>query len=167
MIVVVGLGQSLRGDDEAGLAAVRLWADSFPSIRRDPSLRVELAESPGVGLLNLLDGAEAAILVDALQSGAEPGSIHILLETDLGAFLAGSNSAHGWGVAETLALGRRIDSDLLPRQIILIGIEIAQVELGAGFSNAVAEAIPRAANLIQETVEGLKEERSIRRNNDD
>lgn len=156
MIVIIGLGQSFRGDDEAGLTAVRLWADTFPSVRNNPNLQVELAESPGVELLHLIKGAETAILVDAVQSGAEPGTIHLLAESDLGAFLAGSNSAHGWGVAETLALGKHVDPVSLPKQIILIGIEIEQVELGAGLSPTVAAAIPAIVSVIQETVEKLE-----------
>jgi hydrogenase maturation protease len=156
MIIVVGVGQSYRGDDEAGLAAVRLWSERFSPAEWNPELRVELAESPGLGLLSLLSGAETAILVDAVQSGMEPGTVHLLAETDLIAFLAGSDSAHGWGIAETLALGRSIDPGSLPDRIILIGIEIAQVEPGIGLSSTVASAIPRVASLIQETVERVQ-----------
>ena len=152
MIVVIGLGQSLRGDDEAGLAAVRLWLDTFPSAISDPQLNVELAESPGTSLLNLLEGADAAILVDGVESDAEPGTIHKLTEADLDVFLAGADSAHGWGVAETLVLGRMVDPDSLPERIVLIGIGIRQVELGVGLSPAVAALLPLAASLIQDLV---------------
>lgn len=155
MIVIIGLGQSFRGDDEVGLAAVRLWEDTFRSGIVDPRIRVEIAESPGIGLLDLLDGSDTAVLVDGVQSGGIPGTIHSLTETDLCAFQAGSNSAHGWGIAETLALGRSTMPDSLPEKVIIIGIEIRQVQLGAGFSPAVAEAIPKAANILQEMVEQL------------
>ena len=153
MIVIIGLGQSFRGDDEAGLSAVRLWQDTFLSGRLDPGIRVEIAESPGIGLLDLMDGADTAILVDAVQSDDVPGTVHSLTEADLGAFQAGSNSAHGWGVAETLALGRSTAIYSLPEKVIIIGIEIRQVKLGAGLSPAVADAIPKAAKVIQDIVE--------------
>ena len=153
-LTIIGIGQSLRGDDGAGLAAVRCWQEMYPAQHLD--VRVELAESPGLGLLNLLEDADAAILVDAVRSGASPGSLHRLGECDIAAFLDGTNSAHGWGVAETLALSRQLDPDSLPVQLVLIGIEAGQVALGKNLSPAVTASLPEAARLIQETVKQLK-----------
>jgi hydrogenase maturation protease len=155
MVVVVGIGQTLRGDDEAGLAAVRLWRDTYASADLKPGVRVELAESPGIGLLGILEGAGAALLVDAVQSGAKPGRLHFLSEADLAAFLEGATTAHGWGVAETLALGRKINPGSLPERIVLIGIETGEVGLGRGLSEAVKTALPQAAGLIQAALEML------------
>lgn len=152
MIVVIGLGQNLRGDDEVGLIAVRYWAETYLSASNFSNIRVELAESPGLNLIYLMSGAEVAILVDAVQSDKAPGTLHVLSETDLGAFFGGTDSAHGWGVAETLALGRSIDPDSLPKRIVVIGIEIKQVQLGAGLSPDVEGVIPQVATLIQKLV---------------
>jgi hydrogenase maturation protease len=166
-IVIVGLGQSLRGDDAAGLEAVRYWQRAYPESANHPNLRVVLAELPGLSLLDLLAGAEATILVDAVESGRLPGTIHVLNEKDLAAFGlsalpaqagqagAGSGSAHGWGVAETLAMGRLLIPDSLPSRIVLIGIEIGQIELGAKLSEAVQAVLPAAAQLIEEQVRCL------------
>jgi hydrogenase maturation protease len=161
MIYVVGIGQRLRGDDEVGLEAVRLWVDTYNPIGTNVDLQVEFVESPGVGLLNLMTGADEALLVDAVQSGVSPGTLHLLDETDLSAFLDGAGSAHGWGVAETLALGRKVDPDSMPERITLIGIEIGQVELGSGISSDVALVLPQAAKLIQETVAKLNQDLHI------
>jgi hydrogenase maturation protease len=155
MIVIVGIGQKLRGDDEAGLAAVRCWQDLYASERRSLDVRIELVESPGLGLLNLFAGAEAALLVDGVRSGAKPGTLHLLHETDLSAFLADAGSAHGWGVAETLALGRKIDPDSLPKRVLLIGIEVGDVTLGRELSPDVVRALPEAASLIQKIIADL------------
>jgi len=97
-IKIIGLGQSLRGDDAAGLAAVRLWQERYQVNTERPNLQVELAELPGIGLLSLLEGAGMAILVDAVHSGADAGTIHILSKEHLEAFQKESGSAHGWGV---------------------------------------------------------------------
>ncbi|MCJ7702604.1 MAG: hydrogenase maturation protease [Anaerolineales bacterium] len=155
MIVVIGIGQRLRGDDEAGLAAVRLWQDAYPACAGGQHIRVELAESPGIGLLNLLENAKDAILVDAVLSGGQPGTLHKLTEADLAAFVAGSDSAHGWGVAETLLLGRNLDLQALPETITIIAIEAGQVNLGETLSPAVAAVLGDAARLIQATLKTL------------
>lgn len=148
-IVVIGLGQKLRGDDAAGLEAVQVWERMYPATAAHPQVRVEYAESPGLTLLSLLEGAEKAILVDAVQNGASPGTLHILNEADLPAFLQGAASAHGWGVAETLALGRQAGVINLPEQITLFGIEIAQVEVGAELSPVVQRALAEIALAIE------------------
>ncbi len=151
-IVVIGIGQSLRGDDGAGLAAVLLWNADFQQKLDRPAVRVELAELPGIGLLNLLAGSRIAILVDAIRSGSKCGSIHLFAEDDLAQFTAGSGSAHGWGVAETLALGRQTISDQLPEKIILVGIEAGQLGIGENFSPEVERSLPEAAQRIEQLV---------------
>ncbi len=148
-IVVIGLGQSLRGDDAAGLEAVRLWERSYPETANQAGVRVEYAESPGLTLLSLLAGASVALLVDAVQSGAAPGTIHLLAEANWPAFLEGAASAHGWGVAETLALARQAGLVDLPEQIYLLGVEVEQVEVGTGLSPRVQAVLPEVARRIE------------------
>ncbi len=146
--VVIGLGQALRGDDAAGREAVRLWRAAHPGAEA----RVELIGLPGLQLLEFLKGASAAVIVDAVQSGAPPGTLHLLNESEIAAFGAGAGSAHGFGVAETLALGRELCPDELPGTIVVVGIEIAQMELGQPLSPAVKAALPQAAQMIDSQV---------------
>jgi hydrogenase maturation protease len=153
-VAVIGIGQSLRGDDAAGLAAVRQWREKYPETAGRPEVRVETDELPGLALLDLIEEAEAAILVDAVQSSALPGTIHLLSEEDLSAFPTSAKSAHGWGVAETLDMGRllgKIDST----SIRLICIEAEQVTLGTELSKAIQDTMPRVCKAIQEEVEAL------------
>ncbi len=148
IIKLIGIGQSLRGDDGAGLAAVRLWQITYPDKILPFYLQVELAELPGIGLLSLLEGASFAILLDAVSSGATPGTIYLLDESHLETFSQSAGTAHGWGVAETLALGRQLMPNSLPRQIKIIGIEAGQLNPGEGLSPAVEAAIPEVCKLI-------------------
>ena len=151
-LVVIGIGQALRGDDGAGLAAVQVWQETYPDSARHSNVRVELAELPGIGLLSLLEGVKVAILVDAVRSGALPGTVHFLSEADLANPLASSASAHGWGVAETLALGRQLTPQQMPGSIQLIGIEAGELGMGETLSPPVAAALTQAASQIEEAV---------------
>lgn len=150
--VIIGLGQSMRGDDGAGLAAVETWQQLYPATASRSDLRVELAGLPGLGLLGLLEGAEQVILVDAVHAGGSAGSIYILNEADLAVFTAGSGSAHGWGAAEALALGRQLNPERMPRRVILIGIEGEGFKLGESLSPAVQAALPEAARAIEQAI---------------
>jgi hydrogenase maturation protease len=154
-IVVIGIGQPLRGDDQAGLEAVKTWQEIYSTQDLPFAVRVELAESPGLELLDLLKGAQAAILVDAVQSGSIPGTLHVLADRELVAFTTGAASAHGWGVIETLKLGRLVNPEDLPGSILLIGIEAAQFEPGREVSPEVQNAMLEAAALINFHIELL------------
>ncbi len=147
-IKIIGIGQSMRGDDAAGLFAVRFWIEKFHPEILHPEVQVELAELPGIGLLNLLEGVHFAILVDAVHTGASPGTIHSLTEDQLESFCSGSGSAHGWGVAETLSLGRQLAPASLPPDLLLIGIEVGQLDLGETLSPEVYHSLPEVARQI-------------------
>jgi hydrogenase maturation protease len=150
IIKIIGIGQSLRGDDAAGLAAVRLWQERYQVNIDRPYLQVELAELPGIGLLSLLEGTKTVILVDAVHSDAKSGTIHLLSNDQLDAFSDGTSSAHGWGVAETLSLGQKLMPSLMPEKLHLIGIEAGDLSLGEVLSIEVELALPEVARLIEQ-----------------
>jgi len=152
-ILILSIGQSLRGDDAAGPEVVRLWRETFPQTAVDPRLRVESAELPGLALIDLLAGADCALLVDAVQSGAAPGTLHLVKIDELLSFESGSESAHGWGVAETLSLARQL-GETLPKQVSILGIEAQSFEMGESLSEAVADSLPRAAEMVEKHIQG-------------
>ncbi len=150
-VVVCGLGQPLRGDDAAGLEAVHLWQSRFPTQAQHPNVQVQMLEVPNIALLDILEGTNAALLVDAAQAQAPPGSIHCLTADALPPFVAGTSSAHGWSPAETLALARALGRPLPPRLDIL-AIVAADFTIGAGLSPTVRAALPQAAEAIAQWV---------------
>ncbi|KAF0107011.1 MAG: hydrogenase maturation protease [Anaerolineaceae bacterium] len=152
-ILVLGIGQSLRGDDAAGLEAVRLWRETHPQTAR--RVRVETAELPGLALLDLLMGADAAILVDAVQAAAPAGTVIRVGPDELAAFTPDAQSAHGWGVAETLQLGRALDPALAHVRVTLLGIVGKDFGMGAALSPEVQQALAEAAERIEAEVQEL------------
>jgi hydrogenase maturation protease len=151
-VLVVGIGQTLRGDDAAGVEAVRLWQQAFKETATRSDVTIQFSELPGLSLLDMLNGFDGAVLVDAVQSSALPGHIHRLGLEDLASFGMDSRSAHGWGVAESLQLGRKLDPSIADMRIRLIGIEAQLVELGQPMSDAVRKALPDAAQAIEEEI---------------
>jgi hydrogenase maturation protease len=152
-VAVIGIGQSLRGDDAAGLEAIRQWRKTFPETANRPEVQIEANELPGLALIDALNNVDAAILIDALQSSAKPGAIHRLSEEDLTSFTSGSKSAHGWGAAETLRMRSQLTDTKI--NIRIIGIEAEQMELGKGLSKAVKEAMPKICEAIEEEIHTL------------
>ena len=73
-------------------------------------------EGEPVGLIEEWTGADAVIVVDAVSSGAPPGTIHRLdpLAEPIPAALS-QGSTHAFGLAETIELARALDR--LPRRL--------------------------------------------------
>ena len=68
-VLVIGLGNPLRGDDGVGPRLVEELA------RREmpPGVQVLDGGAVGLGLLDLVEGRERVIVVDAAEMGRKPG----------------------------------------------------------------------------------------------
>jgi hydrogenase maturation protease len=132
-LVVVGVGSPF-GDDALGL-------DVIDALRRrrffKPGWVIELvkADRPGVQLLELLRERDAAVLIDAMSSGAEPGTVRLLARSELARYCP-NYSSHDWGIAQVLALGDKLQ--VLPTKLDLVG-----VELGSELTEALLTRIVR------------------------
>lgn len=123
------------GADRLGWEAARLLEKHL-----DPGLAtVSAHDRPGMQLLALMRGAAAVILVDAVKSGAAPGTLHRLEGTALRTALARHTSTHGFGLAEALALADQIGE--LPPQLVLWGVEIRTAGIKPADLTALAEAV--------------------------
>jgi len=147
-VVVIGVGNDLRGDDGAGLEAARRVRECEPP----PSIKVRLHEGEAVGLLELWDGADAAVVVDTVRSGAPPGTIHRLDAThEPLPSLARRASSHTIGVGEAIELARVLGT--LPSGLLVYGVEGIQFETGTGLSDEVAAALdPLVRELLDAAV---------------
>ena len=144
---VVGVGNEMRGDDAVGLAVVRALSGTVPE-------GVEVIECEGepVSLLSAWEGHARAIVVDATQSDAEPGTIRRIIAADgpLPPALAGS-STHLLGLADAVELARALKR--LPAATIVYGIEGASFDTGMGLSEPVAAAAEKVAAAIRRELE--------------
>jgi len=133
--VVIGVGNTLRGDDAAGRELVRRLR------RRRLPPGTSALESAGElsSLIEAWRGARRVILVDAARAGYAPGAVR-RFEADrpLPTALA-SDSSHGLGVAEALELARSLGE--LPAEVVVYAIEGRSFETGAALSLEVERAL--------------------------
>lgn len=140
-MLVIGLGNRLRGDDGAGPAVARL-------LRAEPGIEVHEHGGEADGLLALWEGAAGAVIVDAVRTGTSaPGTIMRFdaVSAPLPAALA-RPVGHSIGLAEALELGRVLER--LPPAAVVFGIEGQRFGLGEGLSAAVARAIGPLARIV-------------------
>ncbi len=141
--LVACVGNTLAGDDAAGAAVYERL-----SRRPPPEARLVYMGLAGIALLEHLAGEPLLIVVDAVQLGAAPGSVHVLSEAQLPEAGA-AVSAHGIGLREALEAGRLLYPGAMPGRAVLVGIEGRRFDaLGVRMSQAVARAVPRAARAV-------------------
>ena len=126
----VCLGSPFRGDDAVGpLAAERL--------RRAGATILDCADEP-TRLLSDWDGLDTLVVVDAVRTGAAPGTLH---RVDGEALLRDLRlaSTHAVSVADALELGRALGR--APRRVVVLGIEGEAFGLGDEMTPAVESAV--------------------------
>ena len=147
--LVIGLGNAFRGDDGVGrVVARRLREVALPGV----TVREESGE--GAALMEAWMDAGAVILVDAVQSGAAPGTIHRLDATRTpvpSRFF--HYSTHAFSVAEAVELARALNQ--LPPRLILYGIEGGDFTAGEQLSPEVAAAVDELLPRIRQEIQSV------------
>lgn len=139
--VVIGLGHEFRGDDAAGLVVVDRLRE-----RVAPSVEVVASDGDPVELMESWDGADSVVLVDAVVSGRAPGTVHVW-HGDLPDVKSPiRSSSHQLGLVEVLALAAALQR--APRDLVVVGIEVAVVAPGAEMTPEVAAGVARAVDIV-------------------
>jgi hydrogenase maturation protease len=142
-IVVIGIGNALRGDEGAGIQAalqLRVAAGGAPDVT------VLDAGMFGFSLLPHLEGASALIAFDAARHGAPAGSICVREGSAFDDFVRRSGrGTHEVGLADLIYAARL--AGWLPARRALIGIEPERVDWGLELTPAVAAALPRCIEV--------------------
>lgn len=155
--LVAGVGNVLRGDDGFGIELLRI-------IEREPRPSVRFFEAgiAGIGLVQeLMDGFDALVILDALERGAEPGTLWVL-EPDTAAIraaVASSNTAAATDLHQAdpeAVLTMAAALGVLPDRVWIVGCQPVECdELGFGLSEPVRAQIPAAAERVRGILEKL------------
>ena len=141
-ILIIGVGNEYRSDDAVGILIARRL--------RELSLnRVTVIEKSGEGteLMESWKNADNVILIDAVASGAKPGTIH---RFDARARPIPASyfrcSTHAFSVGEAIELARTLNR--LPANLTVFGIEGKVFNTGTGLSPDVQEATGQVVELV-------------------
>jgi hydrogenase maturation protease len=148
-VLVVGVGNSWRGDDAVGLEAASALRARLPE-----SVRVLATEAEQSSLLDEWEDCDTVLIVDAVHSGAEPGTVHhVDLNAEVVPHAVLQGSTHHFSLGDTIELARALKR--LPAKALFFGVEGASYAPGEELSPAVAAALPAIVEEIAEKVEGL------------
>lgn len=138
---IIGLGNAFAGDDAVGNLVAR---QLLPY--QGPSVSIMEGSFAGLNLLHEMEETDTLILIDAVHSQAEAGNIvRFTIPPDLDTlgqltWASSTSSTHAFGLGEALTLASTLG--LLPKQVILYGIELGHIHPGECLSPQVSLAIP-------------------------
>lgn len=147
VIKVIGLGNPFRGDDGVGNVVARRLRPFQSS-----SIVIIAGGLAGLNLLHEMEGTDRLILVDAMSSGTEEGTIvRLTLPQDFEeagrlAWYASDSSTHSVGLQEALTLADTLGD--LPHDVIIYGIELGSLAPGTTLSPKVEAAMHIVADRI-------------------
>lgn len=137
-VLIIGCGNRHRGDDAAGLlAAIQLRA-----------LGIDVVGCSGEtsALLELFRTSDDVIVIDAVMTGAPPGTIHSWDAPDVLKLGKVGSSTHGLGLAEAIQLARAFRC--LPARLRVYGIEVRRFKPGSAMSADVRAAVQEVTEAI-------------------
>ena len=147
--LIIGCGNLLRGDDATGPVLIRrLWDRGLPE-------RVHCADggTGGMDVAFQMRGVPHVILVDACQSGSEPGTLFELPGDEVEQLppVDGIN-LHSFRWDHAIAFGRWLLKDDYPEKITVYLVEGGGFEMGQALTPAVDSAVDRLADKIFEVL---------------
>jgi len=143
-VLVAGIGNIFFGDDGFGPAvAQRLASETIAEAHvADFGIR-------GMHLAyELLSGYAAAVLIDAVPRGGDPGTLYVIEPEPVQS--GATPDAHRMDLESVFACARMLGGE--PPPVTIVGCEPATIEDGIGLSPSVERAVEAALPLVRRVV---------------
>ncbi len=131
--IVLGVGNLLLTDEGIGIHAVQRLLE-----RKVLPEDVEIVDggTAGLGLLYYLEGVDLLLIIDAVETGAPPGTIIRLAGDQIPAYMALKVSPHEITLPDFLAAAKL--RDLYPKEVVVWGMQPGSLDVGVDLSPALA-----------------------------
>ena len=141
-ILLIGIGNEYRSDDSIGLHVIRALKK-----RKLPGTIIVESSGDGAELIDMFSTVRMAILIDAVSSGGNPGTIYKFdaHKQPLPAQLS-FQSTHAFGVVEAIELARVLKQ--LPPILIVYALEGENFSAGIGLTSKVERATQKVVEYV-------------------
>lgn len=151
--LIVCIGNDLVGDDAVGHAIHKVLAD----MPLPPGAKLKFLGLGGMDLIEVIEGEDRLIVVDAVQLGKDVGTVHVLNWEQLPYMEPRPVSGHGIGIREAIEVTKRLYPERVPASIYLVGVEgICFNKVGEPLTPAVGKAVPLAVENIVKLAEEVE-----------
>ncbi len=148
--LIIGCGNLLRGDDATGPVLIRrMWERGLPA-----GVHCADGGTGGMDVAFQMRGVPHVILVDACQSGSEPGALFEIPGTEVEQLppFDGIN-LHSFRWDHAIAFGRWLLKDQYPEKITVYLIEGVDFQVGELLSPPVDRAIDQLVDKLFEVIQ--------------
>jgi hydrogenase maturation protease len=153
IIKIIGFGNILMGDDGIG---VRVIEELQKMAIFEDKKNIELIDggTSGVDLVFMIQQAEKAVIIDAIDAGQGTGEIVVFTPVEIKAIKKGrkglkSFSLHDIDLAEVFELLKTLN---IPAKLIIIGIKPKTVGYSNRLSPEIENQIPGLISKVKEAV---------------
>lgn len=146
-LLVLGLGNPVMGDDGVGIELLHLVkeGEDWPE-----SIVFEDGGTMAMSLLPLIEDARGVLFLDAMKTGAVPGTVLHRTRDELPGFFSQTMSPHELGLHEVL--GAAYLRGTIPRVMEMVGIEAEDAGFAKPISVSVREALDEAVRFARERI---------------
>lgn len=144
-ISIIGCGNANRCDDAVGPAVIAGLKARFDENLPDDLLLLD-AGTAGVEVMFRARGCEELVIVDASQSGSEPGSLFQVPGDELAEIHEANFSLHDFRWQHALYAGQKMYGEEFPDKVTVYLVEAERLDFGLSLSPPVQK---RAETLIE------------------
>ncbi|MDP3635850.1 MAG: HyaD/HybD family hydrogenase maturation endopeptidase [Azonexus sp.] len=153
-LVVLGIGNTLLGDDAVGIHVIR-HLESRKCASLFSGAQIELVDGGTLGylLIDRISEADGLIIIDSANINQAPGSVAVFTDQQVDDFLElnTSSSVHEVGLIDLLQM-LRLNKEA-PKRCALIGIQPELIDWAIELSPVVTAALPEACNAVEKILQ--------------
>jgi hydrogenase maturation protease len=144
-VVVLGLGNLLLQDEGVGIHALRYLQSNYEF---EPEVELVDGGTSGLDLLQFFSPECKMIMLDAMEFDEPPGGIGRVENENILARLNTKTSVHHLGLSDLLAVAHL--TEVVPKEIILFGVQPESLELGVEPTETVRKALPKLMEHVEQ-----------------
>lgn len=150
-ILVIGVGNPFRRDDGIGPEIIRRLSE-----RHNLNCDIYDGGTDGLALLDKLQEYKSAIIIDAVNMSAEPGTVHVFTpEEAIIKINSDTLSTHGYGIAEVIKLMEELH---IKTKLKIIGIQPEDISFGEGLTEKIKSKIQDILDIVEICIAENKQE---------
>ena len=146
-ITILGIGNTLFSDEGVGIHLLPLLEEA---LKDDENIEIIEGLTDGMKLLGPVEDAENLIIIDAINSGKEGGTIIKLEGDEIPAYFGIKMSIHQLGFQEVLFAAKM--RERYPKQIVMYGMQPTSLQLGIGLTETNQSMLNELANVVLDQV---------------
>jgi len=142
--LILGIGNVLLMDEGVGVHVL----NALKHVPLPHGVEVLDGGTSGADLVDYIADREKLIVIDATVADGEPGTVYKFTIDDLIRKTSQMGSLHEFGFVETYLMAKQLGC--APREVVIFGVQPAEIEFGLDLSDSVQKQVPRLLKLVVE-----------------